>query len=35
MHRKLMAVAVAGALAAPAIAEAQSTVQIYGRIKYE
>jgi predicted porin len=35
MHRKLMAVAVAGALAAPAIAVAQSTVQIYGRVTYE
>jgi predicted porin len=30
-----MAVAVAGALAAPAIADAQSTVQIYGRVTYE
>ncbi len=35
MHRKLMVVAVAGALAAPAIADAQSTVQIYGRVTYE
>jgi predicted porin len=35
MHQKLMAVAVAGALAAPAIADAQSTVQIYGRVTYE
>jgi predicted porin len=30
-----MVVAVAGALAAPAIADAQSTVQIYGRVTYE
>jgi len=36
MKKKLMAVAVAGALAAPALAVAQtSTVQIYGRITYE
>jgi len=36
MHKKLMAVAVAGVFAAPAIAAAQSsTVQIYGRITYE
>ena len=36
MNKKLMAVAVAGALAAPALAFAQaSTVQIYGKITYE
>lgn len=35
MQRKLMAVAVAGALAVPAAVYAQSTVQIYGRITYE
>lgn len=36
MKKKLMAVAVAGALAAPAVALAQaSTVQIYGTITYE
>ena len=36
MQRKLMAVAVAGVFAAPALALAQSsTVQIYGRITYE
>ena len=35
MHKKLMAVAVAGALAAPLLAVAQSTVQIYGRVTYE
>lgn len=36
MKKKLMVVAVAGALAAPALAVAQtSTVQIYGRITYE
>ena len=36
MKKKLMAVAVAGALAAPALAVAQtSTVQVYGRITYE
>jgi len=36
MQRKLMAVAVAGVFAAPAIALAQSsTVQLYGRITYE
>ena len=35
MNKKLMAVAVAGALAAPAVALAQSTVQIYGNIYME
>ncbi len=36
MNKKLMAVAVAGALAAPALAFAQaSTVQIYGKMTYE
>jgi predicted porin len=36
MKKKLMVIAVAGALAAPALAVAQtSTVQIYGRITYE
>jgi predicted porin len=36
MQKKLLAVAVAGALAAPAIAVAQtSTVQIYGQLTYE
>ncbi len=36
MNKKLMAVAVAGALAAPALAMAQaSTVQIYGRATFE
>ncbi len=36
MNKKLMAVAVAGALAAPALAFAQaSTVQLYGKITYE
>jgi predicted porin len=35
MEKKLLAVAVAGALAVPAIAFAQSTVQIYGRVTYE
>jgi len=36
MNKKLMAVAVAGALAAPALAFAQaSTVQIYGKLTYE
>src|SRR5665647_355036 len=36
MNKKLMAVAVAGALAVPALAFAQaSTVQIYGNITYE
>jgi predicted porin len=35
MEKRLLAVAVAGALAAPAIALAQSTVQIYGRVTYE
>lgn len=36
MNKKLMAVAVAGALAAPALAMAQaSTVQLYGKITYE
>jgi predicted porin len=35
MHKKLVAVAVAGALAAPVLAVAQSTVQIYGRVTYE
>jgi predicted porin len=35
MNKKLMAVAVAGALAAPAAAMAQSTVQIYGNIYME
>ena len=35
MEKKLLAVAVAGLLAAPVIAAAQSTVQIYGRVTYE
>jgi predicted porin len=35
MEKRILAVAVAGALAAPAIAFAQSTVQIYGRVTYE
>ena len=36
MQKKLIAVAVAGALTAPAVALAQtSTVQIYGKITYE
>ena len=35
MQRRLLAVAVAGALAAPVLAVAQSTVQIYGRMTYE
>jgi predicted porin len=35
MEKRLLAVAVAGALAAPAIVYAQSTVQIYGRATYE
>jgi len=35
MNKKLMAVAVAGALAAPAVAMAQSTVQMYGSIYME
>lgn len=35
MEKKFLAVAVAGALAAPAIVAAQSTVQIYGRVTYE
>lgn len=36
MQKKLMVIAVAGALAAPAVAMAQSsTVQIYGKITYE
>ena len=35
MNKKLMAVAVAGALAAPAAAMAQSTVQMYGNIYME
>jgi len=35
MNKKLMAVAVAGALAAPAAALAQSTVQLYGSIYME
>jgi len=35
MHKKLMAVAVAGALAAPLAAQAQSTVQIYGVAEWE
>jgi predicted porin len=36
MQKKLMAIAVAGALGAPAVVMAQaSTVQIYGRITYE
>ena len=35
MEKRILAVAVAGALAAPAIALAQSTVQIYGRVTYE
>lgn len=35
MNRKLVTLAVAGALAAPLLAEAQSTVQIYGRLHTE
>ena len=36
MQKKLMAVAVAGALGAPAVALAQaSTVQVYGNLTYE
>ncbi len=36
MQKKLMVIAVAGALAAPAVAMAQtSTVQVYGKITYE
>ena len=35
MHKKLMAAAVAGALAVPALAVAQSTVQIYGQAEFE
>ena len=35
MQKKLMAVAVAGALAAPAVALAQSTVQVYGNFYIE
>ena len=36
MQKKLMVIAVAGALAAPAVAMAQSsTVQIYGKLTYE
>lgn len=35
MKKKLIAIAVAGALGAPAVALAQSTVQIYGKITYE
>ena len=35
MNKKLIAVAVAGALAAPAAALAQSTVQLYGNIYME
>lgn len=35
MHKKLMAVAVAGALVAPVVAQAQSTVQIYGVAEWE
>jgi len=35
MQKKLIAVAVAGALAAPAVALAQSTVQIYGAVYME
>jgi len=35
MNRKLIAVAVAGAMGLPALAVAQSTVQIYGRIHTE
>ena len=35
MEKRILAVAVAGALAVPAIAFAQSTVQIYGRVTYE
>jgi predicted porin len=35
MQKKLMALAVAGALAVPAVAAAQSTVQITGRLTYE
>ena len=35
MQKKLMAVAVAGALALPVIAAAQSSVTISGRVTYE
>ena len=35
MQKRLLAAAVAGALAAPAIALAQSTVQIYGQAQFE
>ncbi|MBS1219357.1 MAG: outer membrane protein (porin) [Proteobacteria bacterium] len=35
MNKKLMAVAVAGALTAPAVAMAQSTVQVYGNLYIE
>ena len=35
MQKKLMAAAVAGVLAAPVIAQAQSTVQIYGVAEWE
>ena len=36
MQKKLIAVAVAGVLGAPALAMAQSsTVQVYGRITFE
>jgi len=35
MHKKLMAAAVAGVLAAPVVAQAQSTVQIYGVAEWE
>ena len=35
MHKKLMALAVTGALAAPLAVQAQSTVQIYGVAEIE
>ena len=35
MHKKLIAAAVAGLLAAPVVAQAQSTVQIYGVAEWE
>jgi predicted porin len=35
MQKKLLAIAVAGAFAAPALVAAQSTVQVYGRINVE
>ena len=35
MQKKLIAAAVAGVLAAPLVAQAQSTVQIYGVAEWE